>query len=103
MEILQVESKLGKNLALRENARQIVKFLLEHNISTIDFAGVEFVSRSFANELLIQEKELKINFRKINMSKEVESMFDNALRESPKSKSASGFRVGDVNEVLSTL
>ncbi|NCC70637.1 hypothetical protein EOM09_03570 [bacterium] len=103
MESINLKEEFSKNLALRENARDLFKFLFENNIKTIDFKEVEYVSRSFANELLSLEKENKFNINKINMNDDVSIMFKYALEESPKRKLSSGFKVGNVDEILSVI
>ncbi len=103
MKTLNVRKKLGINIALRDNARELFEFLVSNKIEVLDFCEVEFISRSFANELLKLESKNNIFFKKINMNSTIDTMFYHALEESPKSKNTSGFKIGNVDEILASL
>ena len=66
-------SNISKVLSTRNTARNIFLKLNNEKKDTLDFAGVDIVSRSFANEWLNLEKNH--NIKKINMNKEVSFMF----------------------------
>lgn len=73
MKTLNVKKKLGINIALRDNARELFEFLVSNKIEVLDFYEVEFISRSFANELLKLETKKNISFKKINMNSTIET------------------------------
>ena len=104
MESIKIKEKFSINVALRENARDLFSFLIKKDIKIVDFSEVEFVSRSFANELLSLEKENNFNIEKINMNESISVMFEYALEESPKRKlNSSPFKIGNVDKILSSI
>ncbi len=72
---------LQKNLATRESANNLFDKLLNNSDNELDFSNVEVVSRSFANEFMNLEKNNNISFTKKNMTPEIKSIFDNALKK----------------------
>lgn len=55
-----------KSLSTREKARRMVKRAKSENYEIIDLSKVEFVSRSFADELKKRSNEKGIEIRGIN-------------------------------------
>ena len=99
-----IKENFSKNIALRENARELFNFLLlNNNYDSIDFKEVEFVSRSFANEFAKLEKENNISFKKINMNQSINSMFECALEETAKREHSQNFKMGNVSDILSQI
>lgn len=103
MKTMHLSKIFSKNLALRDSARKVFALYVKENYGCLDFSNVELVSRSFANEFMKLEKKNNLNIEKKNMDEEVEFMFKQALEDSPKRSSNSDFKVGDINEVISTL
>jgi len=104
MNTYNINEKFSKNIALRNNARELFKFLLlNNNYNTIDFNEIEFVSRSFSNEFANLEKENQRYFKKINMNESISSMFKCALEETPKRKLSPNFKIGNVQDILSQI
>ncbi len=100
----KIKEKFSKNIALRDNARELFNFLIaNNNFKTIDFENIEFVSRSFANEFAKLEKQNNIYFKKINMNNSISSMFECALEETPKRAHNQSFKIGNVSDVLSQI
>lgn len=62
MATLKLRDMLGSNVRSRANARKIYAKLDEDRISQIDLSGVEFVSRSVADEFCIIMEERKVVF-----------------------------------------
>ena len=99
-----IKENFSKNIALRENARELFDFLLlNNNFTYLDFKDVEFVSRSFANEFAKLEKKNNKYFKKINMNNSINSMFECALEEIPKKKLSLNFKIGNVSDILSQI
>lgn len=46
-----VKEVLSDDIRLRNNVNVIIKIINKEDISVLDFAGVKFISRSFADEL----------------------------------------------------
>lgn len=69
---------LNKNLATRISAQNLFEKIIKENIFELDFSNVLIVSRSFANEFINLEKNHNIKIKKINMSKDIKYMFENA-------------------------
>lgn len=73
---LKIAKLIGTDIRSRSNVMRILRNMPENTLSILDFAGVEFVSRSFADELisLIESKtrEMKIE----NLETEVKSMVE---------------------------
>jgi len=73
-----IKEKISENLSLRDFART---FFIQLNKSTydsliIDFKGVNFMSRSFAQEYLDRKTESEKQIKEINMLSDIEKMFE---------------------------
>ncbi|MBR1773889.1 MAG: hypothetical protein IJ759_00015 [Bacteroidales bacterium] len=73
MDTLNIKSVLGNNIILREDARNIIHYIKENNIKVLDFQGVDFVSRSFADEIYSYTKNNAISI--INTNEVIDKMF----------------------------
>lgn len=62
MATLKLRDMLGSNVRSRANARKIYAELEANRISRIDLSGIEFVSRSVADEFCIIMEEKNVSF-----------------------------------------
>lgn len=73
-----ISKEFSTNLATRKSATNLFSLLKEKKINILNFDGVETISRSFANQFVLLEKENNYFFEKINMSKDIKYMLENA-------------------------
>ena len=74
-----VKNAIAKNLVTRNAAKELFMSLKKLNKDKIilDFEGVVFMSRSFADEYLTQRNKFKAaELEEINMSEAIEKMLD---------------------------
>lgn len=72
---------INKNLATRLSAQKLFAELLKENKKELDFSKVELISRSFANEFYNLEIKHNFKVKKLNLSKQLKFIFDNANKE----------------------
>lgn len=60
-------------LTTREKAKELIRDADNKGIDTLDFSNVEFISRSFADEILTQSNSRDISIEGVNES--VKKMF----------------------------
>ena len=75
--IIKLEEEISSNLIIRLDAEQLFE-KLENNTSKVvmDFEGIEFINRSFAQEYLNQKFNAKYEIEEINLPDEVKNMFN---------------------------
>ena len=75
--IINLKEEISSNLIIRLDAEQLFE-KLENNTSKVvmDFEGIEFINRSFAQEYLIQKFNAKYEIEEINLPDEVKNMFN---------------------------
>ncbi len=73
-----VRTSVAKDLVTRNAAIEFFKKLrkIRSNNIVLDFAGVVFMSRSFADEYIAQKNSLKLELHEINMPDSVEKTLD---------------------------
>jgi len=64
-----------KTLRNRDTATSITQNLRSSEIVEIDFADIEFASRSFCHELFVGIKKKQLNVKIINANEQVQQMF----------------------------
>ncbi|MDA3856053.1 MAG: hypothetical protein PF569_07355 [Candidatus Woesearchaeota archaeon] len=99
MKKIELSKSFKNKLALRSTARHLFDIIIEENITTLDFKNIEFISRSFANELLKLEKETKLKLEKINMSSNVSFMIKFAL-ENRTEDSKTNYKIGNLDNLI---
>jgi hypothetical protein len=75
---IKIYRQLGPNLALRDTAISLfdlIEALSDHSI-TIDFSGVESISRSFADEYVKRKASSHKNIKERNVPQNVVKMLD---------------------------
>ncbi len=74
---INVGEKIAKFPALRESADSIFKYIEEADYDRLrlDFSSVEFVSASFAHQLISNIKNSKKTIKLVGMNKDVKRMF----------------------------
>lgn len=75
--IIKLKEEISSNLIIRLDAEQLFE-KLENNTSKVvmDFEGIEFINRSFAQEYLNQKFNAKYEIEEINLPDEVKNMFN---------------------------
>lgn len=81
MEIINISNFLGNNLMSRPLAHDLLYYMRNSDKlnAILDFAGVEFMTRSFADEfynLFLSGKTADVNVRIENMSEDMQAMID---------------------------
>ena len=66
--IINLEKNFAKKLGMRETAKKIFQDLEGESEATLNFEGIEFMSRSFAQEYVAQKYHSSININEDNMS-----------------------------------
>lgn len=82
MKAILLIRELGKNLITRNSLQTIfnkIEKSKEKEI-TIDFKGVEFISRSSTDEYLKFKEETKKNLTEINQTNDVKKMFETVTK-----------------------
>lgn len=77
----KVVSVEKQNLSTRRYARNVVEEAADDSADALDLAGVEFVSRSVADELLHQSESRDLELR--NAEGEVAAMLDAVRGDTP--------------------
>jgi len=83
-----ISEELARNLVLRDNASELfnrIESLKQKHIS-IDFKGVQSMSRSFAHEYITRKNNSSKCINEINMPIELEKTFDVVSNEPRKKK-----------------
>lgn len=72
--IIKIKEVLGSDIRIRSRVTEIAKLTREASIYNLDFSGVRFISRSFADELitLLQHSQGRITI--VNVKNEVSDM-----------------------------
>jgi anti-anti-sigma regulatory factor len=93
-EKIEVHKEIGELLMLRSTVAPIFRKLarLPSHRVIVDFSGVEFMSRSFADEYLAAKAACQKKINERNLSSEVRRMLQlvSSQRESSSSKTSSG-------------
>lgn len=97
VEIVKIEEKISSKLGFRDSAEDLFHYLNTLPVGKIfiDFTGVEFISRSFAHEYLMQKNRTNKKIKNVNVPKNVKVMFDTVLKsiENPKKNKVNAKRV----------
>lgn len=77
MKKISLKKAISSHLFLRQTAVNFFKEMnkLKDDKITIDFKGVEFMSRSFAHEYLQQKTKSKKDIKEMNMPSDIKKMF----------------------------
>ncbi|MBR0371224.1 MAG: DUF4325 domain-containing protein [Methanobrevibacter sp.] len=74
--IINLKEEIGPNLFVRLDAEKLFKRLKEYSTDiTMDFSGIEFINRSFAQEYLNRKFSVDYEIEEINLPDVVKNMF----------------------------
>ena len=75
--IINLKNEIGSNLIVRLEAENLFKQLDEYSTNiTMDFSGIEFINRSFAQEYLNRKFSVDYEIEEINVPNVVKNMFN---------------------------
>lgn len=78
-------ARADDHLMFRSTASDLFEdAMLQSGDVVVDFAGIKFVSRSFAQEYLARKSRHRHDVSEVNMAEDVESMFRVAGRSRPR-------------------
>lgn len=73
---INLEKSFNKKLGMRGIVKKIFQDIEGENEAILNFQGVEFISRSFAQEYVVQRYDSNISLIEINMSDFVKNVID---------------------------
>ena len=73
---INLEKSFNKKLGMRGIVKKIFQDIEGENEVILNFQGVEFISRSFAQEYVVQRYDSNISLIEINMSDFVKNVID---------------------------
>lgn len=107
---IKIADVAGTDIRSRSRVRQIVQLMQDNSTANLDFAGVEFISRSFADELLSLRDSKDRLIKIINLYGEAQSMLEivssarnQSIRETLNSNVVKLKSIDEVKEFFSTL
>ena len=75
--IIKLKEEIDSNLIIRLDAEELFKKLEDNSSKVVmDFQGIEFINRSFAQEYLNQKFHAKYDIEEINVPDDVKNMFN---------------------------
>ena len=75
--IINLKEEIGPNLIVRLDAEKLFKRLKEYSTDiTMDFSGIEFINRTFAQEYLNRKFSVDYEIEEINLPDVVKNMFN---------------------------
>lgn len=75
--IINLKNEIGSNLIVRLDAEDLFKGLEENSEKIImDFSGIDFINRSFAQEYLNRKMTVNYKIEEINIPDVVKEMFN---------------------------
>ena len=72
--ILRIKDILGTDIRIRSRVQEISRLMNNEFNYKLDFAGVSFISRSFADELLSMQQHFNRHFEIVNAGNDVDAM-----------------------------
>lgn len=78
---INIEKTFTNNLRLKLTVRELFSMLENETEAILNFKGVNFISRDFAQEYILQKSKSNIEITEINMSPIVEDILKKVERE----------------------
>lgn len=78
---INIEKTFNSNLRLKLTVRELFNMFENETEVILNFKGVNFISRDFAQEYILQKRKSNIEITEINMSPIVEDILKKVERE----------------------
>lgn len=81
---INLEKTFNQRLGLKITARELFNILENETEATLDFKGVTFISRDFAQEYILQKRNSNVKITEINMYSIVRDILKKVETEYPE-------------------
>lgn len=78
---INIEKTFNSNLRLKLTVRELFNMFENETEVILNFKGVNFISRDFAQEYILQKSKSNIEIKEINMSPIIEDILKKVERE----------------------